>query len=888
MSKFLIAILVVFVSGIFGVNAQTFTWETASGTGTEPGATVSETVSGITVTVSVTGTAQGGRYITIFDVDDIGGYGGAESNIVLASVTNIESVTFTFSESTSVYNIYAVNGSADYGGTWTYTPTGGSNSTVVDNISAGTGQTVMLNWTNVTSFTVTKSEETSNFAWDNLILEAVVSTPPTSQASGITFSSTSASETTVNWTRGDGDNCAVFMASASSGTASPADNNSYTANSVFGTGSQIGSSGWYCIYKGSGTSVPVLGLTGETTYRVHICEYNGGTGAELYLTDSETDNPNNVTTDAAPAGSGQITRITNPTDANGVYTKNGLVNGKQSWISSNGYYVYWAEYLSIDYWCIDIDTDPSNNVEFYIVSSSDVPPESGYTNGNGNGDPILSGFTLSSAPTDISLSSTSINENVSGGSTIGTLSTTDADAGDSHTYYLVSGTGDADNGSFSISGSNLIIISSPDYETKSSYSVRIQTDDGNGGTYEEAFTITINDLNDNTPVITASQSFDVDEDAANSTSVGTVAATDADAGTTLSGWTITLGNDDGIFAIGASSGEITVTDNTNLDYETTTSYTLTLTVSDGTNTSSSETVTIDVNNINDNAPVITASQSFDVDEDAANSTSVGTVAATDADAGTTLSGWTITLGNDDGVFAIGASSGEITVTDNTNLDYETTTSYTLTLTVSDGTNTSSSETVTIDVNNINDNAPVITASQSFSIGEDAINTTSVGTVSVSDADGTTTYSDWTITLGNDDGIFAIGASSGEITVADNTNLDYGTTTSYTLTLTVSDGTNTSSSETVTINVNEVITGVPEISESMVNIYPNPCTNIINIEGLNEGASHIIIHSVTGQIVLNTDYNGIDALNVDHLKTGIYFLTIENKEGVKQTIKVVKQ
>ena len=49
-----------------------------------------------------------------------------------------------------------------------------------------------------------------------------------------------------------------------------------------------------------------------------------------------------------------------------------------------------------------------------------------------------------SAPTNISLSSSSLNENVATGTTIGALSTTDSDSGDTHTYSLVSGTGDTD------------------------------------------------------------------------------------------------------------------------------------------------------------------------------------------------------------------------------------------------------------------------------------------------------------------------------------------------------------------------------------------------------------------------------------------------------------
>lgn len=39
-----------------------------------------------------------------------------------------------------------------------------------------------------------------------------------------------------------------------------------------------------------------------------------------------------------------------------------------------------------------------------------------------------------------------------------------------------------------------------DFETKNSYSIRVQTDDGNGGTFEKQFTITINDLDEIPPV----------------------------------------------------------------------------------------------------------------------------------------------------------------------------------------------------------------------------------------------------------------------------------------------------------------------------------------------------------------------------------------------------
>lgn len=97
-------------------------------------------------------------------------------------------------------------------------------------------------------------------------------------------------------------------------------------------------------------------------------------------------------------------------------------------------------------------------------------------------------------PTDISLSASSILENNVIGDLVANLSTTDADAGDSHTYSLVTGTGDTDNASFTISSDQLQAAEVFDLETKASYDLRLKTDDGRGGTFEKAVTITIDNV----------------------------------------------------------------------------------------------------------------------------------------------------------------------------------------------------------------------------------------------------------------------------------------------------------------------------------------------------------------------------------------------------------
>ncbi len=119
---------------------------------------------------------------------------------------------------------------------------------------------------------------------------------PVTQAFGVGFSATTLSSTTITWTRGNGANCVVFVREDSSGSANPVNNSSYNASTTFGSGTQIGSSGWYCVYNGTGNSVQLGGLSVNKTYRAQVFEYNGSSGAQLYNKNSGSDNPANAST----------------------------------------------------------------------------------------------------------------------------------------------------------------------------------------------------------------------------------------------------------------------------------------------------------------------------------------------------------------------------------------------------------------------------------------------------------------------------------------------------------------------------------------------------------------------------------------------------------------
>ena len=101
-----------------------------------------------------------------------------------------------------------------------------------------------------------------------------------------------------------------------------------------------------------------------------------------------------------------------------------------------------------------------------------------------------------SAPTDILLPNSTVDENEPAGTTVGTFSTVDPDAGDTHNYTLVTGAGDADNASFTIDGDMLKTAESFDYETQSSYNIRVRSKDQGGLFTEKVFTIAVMNVNE--------------------------------------------------------------------------------------------------------------------------------------------------------------------------------------------------------------------------------------------------------------------------------------------------------------------------------------------------------------------------------------------------------
>ncbi|MBW1888466.1 MAG: cadherin domain-containing protein, partial [Deltaproteobacteria bacterium] len=389
---------------------------------------------------------------------------------------------------------------------------------------------------------------------------------------------------------------------------------------------------------------------------------------------------------------------------------------------------------------------------------------------------------INSPPIDISLTPTDVDENQPTGTLVGNFNTTDSDTSDTHTYNLVTGSGDANNALFNIVGNSLFTSTSLDYEAANLLSIRVRTTDSGVGniTYEEAFTITVNGINE-APVVD-NQTFSVDENSAFGTAVGIVVATDPDIGDVFT-YAITGGDPGGAFMIGSNNGEITVADSSLLDYEAIPSFSLTVQVTDTGSLADTATITVNVNDINEAPEAQVDNNTVSIDE---GDTATNTGSYSDPDSDPVI---------------LSASVG--TVTDNvdgiwdwyyTTIDGPTE-SQTVEITVDDGNGEYDTTTFELIVSNV---APSYTPPADQTADESEFKWFSVGYFTDPGlSDGT-----WTVHVDWNDGswIETYPSSPGAIPDQFHTYLDNGL---YTVTVTVTDKDGASDTDTFNVTVNNV-------------------------------------------------------------------------------------
>ncbi|MBD3884310.1 cadherin domain-containing protein [Phormidium tenue FACHB-886] len=360
-----------------------------------------------------------------------------------------------------------------------------------------------------------------------------------------------------------------------------------------------------------------------------------------------------------------------------------------------------ADYETKQEYLIRVRTTDSSNTLFFEknfkIGIGDLPENPGDT-----------------APLDIRLSATQINENQPAGTAIGTLSTVDPDARDTFTYTLVNGFGD--NAAFLIGGAQsdqLLINAIPDFEKKNEYLVRIRTTDFGGKATEKTFTIRVNDLPEapglNPPQDLKLDKTDILENSPPNTAIGTFATEDPDPGDSFT-YTLVSGagdSDNGLFSIvGVNANQLRLVPSPN--YETKPSYSIRVRTTDEGGKFFEKAFTISVGDLperpGDTAPTDLLLSNSLVDEIAPLNTVIGRLSTIDPDQGDSHRYQLATNTGDNAAFTIVGDELRLAAP----LDFETKSTYTIQVVSTDVGNKSFSKTLTITVRDQND-APILTA-----------------------------------------------------------------------------------------------------------------------------------------------------------------------------------
>jgi subtilisin-like proprotein convertase family protein len=171
-------------------------------------------------------------------------------------------------------------------------------------------------------------------------------------------------------------------------------------------------------------------------------------------------------------------------------------------------------------------TLPANNDEYFCAGADGVLTHE-TSQGNCGAQTELVVTHTNSAPTNVALSPAAVAENQPSGTTVGTLSSTDPNAGDTFTYTFAGGANDS---SFAITGTTLTTSASFNFEAKSSYAITIRSTDQSGAFFDKPLTVSVTNVNE-APVNTVPGAQSVNEDT-DLSFAGTLSVADPDAATT--------------------------------------------------------------------------------------------------------------------------------------------------------------------------------------------------------------------------------------------------------------------------------------------------------------------------------------------------------------------
>ena len=389
-------------------------------------------------------------------------------------------------------------------------------------------------------------------------------------------------------------------------------------------------------------------------------------------------------------------------------------------------------------------------------------------------------FTISvgnvnEAPTDVTLSGTTITENLAVGTVVGNLTSSDPDAGDSFTYSLVAG----DTGSFEIVGNELRSKTSFDFETQSTYSVTVRTTDAGGLTFDKLFAISVVDANE-TPTNIALSGNTITENLPIGTALGNLTSADPDAGDAFT-YSLVAG-DTGSFEIVGSE----LRAQASFDFEAQSAYSVTVRTTDAGGLTFDKVFAISIGNANE-SPTNIALSGNSITENRPIGTALGNLTSSDPDAGDTFT-YSLVAG-DTAAFEIVGSE----LRSKASFDFESQSAYSVTVRTTDAGGLTFDRVFAISVVDANEIPTSLNLSDT-TVKEKQVVGTVVGTLTGTDPDAgdSLTFS----LVGGDVAAFSIAGTELRTAAV----FQYATQASYSLTVRATDSHGLSLDRTFSITV----------------------------------------------------------------------------------------
>ena len=440
------------------------------------------------------------------------------------------------------------------------------------------------------------------------------------------------------------------------------------------------------------------GLIAVRTFTISVTDQNEAPTAVALTPSSVAENQ--------PAGTTVGTLTATDQDAADTFTYT-LVGGAGS--EGNSAFTISGDQL-VTAASFDFEAQPSYSIRVRVTDGSGVMFDQVLT---------VTVLNLNEGPTAVALNPSNIAENLPAGSTVGTLTSTDPDAGGSYTYTLVPNA--ANNAAFTIAGDRLQTNFPLNFEVKPSFKVLVRVTDQGGLSFDQLLTVTVLDVAETPRTVTLTGG-SVAENRSVGTLVGTLGNLDPDAGDTF---TYQL-----VSGPGAANNSAFLIDgnrlltNAEFNFEAKSTYFVRVRVTDQTGLSAERVLSVNITDVNEGPTNITPG-TVAVAENRPAGAVVANLAAVDPDAGDAFTYTLVSGVGSEGNSSFTVNGDQLRTT--ASFDFEAQDSYRVRVRVTDRAGLFVERSLLVSITNVNESPAAVILSNSTVAENQPVGTT-VGTL----------------------------------------------------------------------------------------------------------------------------------------------------------------